>query len=135
MYKKTMHTSRFMELIGLLGVLFLIPFIQFQINEIASYEDRYHREEIKAVTRQVYNDVQKLICEQLGEQAGNHDCTKGVYQDGVVQVAIEAQETFAEFRAEFVRDYWITVGVFGFVILTAAYIGFRREYRLKEQES
>ncbi|TMP02374.1 hypothetical protein CWC11_18580 [Pseudoalteromonas sp. S3178] len=120
---------RYFQLLGLYGVLFLIPILQQQINDLSGLEDDYKRKQNEAVIQHMYYDVKQLVCKQLGQEATTHDCKKGIYQDMQLSFAIESEKKAAEDKAELLSKYWYIYYFIAIIGLIGNYLEYRKEYK------
>lgn len=123
-----MKLHRIFQLIGLYGVLFMIPFLQQQINDYSGEEDKNRWKQTDAIVKHVYYDVKKITCSQLGQSATTHDCKKGVYQDIVLKSALKQEEAAADKKSDSLSSFWIIYYIFAFFAFLGAAIEYRKEY-------
>ncbi|HHF3232826.1 TPA: hypothetical protein ACPJ2O_004434 [Vibrio diabolicus] len=128
-----MKSHRIFQLVGLYGVLFLIPIIQFQLNSYSSSEDYHQRKQIQNVVNHMYYDVKALVCETLGAEFTTHDCNKGIYQDRLLNFNSTQEHESAEKKNVITLRYWILYYFVAFMGFVGSYIEYRREF--KEQAS
>lgn len=126
--KPFMSLHRFIQLIGLYGVLFLIPILQHQINTYSGAEDDYKTKRIQYVVEHLYYDVKQLVCRQLGQAASSHDCKKGIYQDPRLKSAVGQEQEVANKKKSTLAWYWIVYYVFAVFGFVGTYIEYRKEY-------
>lgn len=120
--------NRAIQLIGLYGVLFLIPFIQQAINEYSSAEDDYKRKQTYFIVKHLYYDIKSLTCSQLGQQATTHDCKKGIYQDNQLNFALEQEKEAADRKSEILSIFWYVYMFCAFCAFIGTYVEYRKEY-------
>ena len=123
-----MKLHRIFQLIGLYGVLFMIPLLQQQINDYSGEEDKNRWKQTDAIVKHVYYDVKKITCSQLGQSATTHDCKKGVYQDIVLKSALKQEADAANKKSEFLSSFWIFYYFFAVCASLGATIEYRKEY-------
>jgi hypothetical protein len=123
-----MKLHRIFQLIGLYGVLFMIPFLQQQINDYSGEEEKNRWKQTDAIVKHVYYDVKKITCSQLGQSATTHDCKKGVYQDTLLKLALEQEDAAASKKSDSISSFWIIYYIFAFFAFVGAAIEYRKEY-------
>ncbi|MGP1720512.1 hypothetical protein [Shewanella frigidimarina] len=126
MIKLKLH--RYFQLLGLYGVLFLIPIIQNQLNNFSGQEENYKRKQTEAVIQHIYYDVKTLNCELLGQQATSHDCKKGIYQDIVLSGAIDSEKRVVEDKSKIMSKYWVFYYFFAVLGFIGNFIEYKKEY-------
>lgn len=127
-----MKQHRIIQLIGLCGILFLVPFMQELISNYSSEKEDAKREQVRSIIEHIYYDVKSLTCIQLGQEATSHDCNKGVYQDILLKLAIDQEKEAENKKSDAFSTYWIMYFIFASLLFLGPYIEYRREY-IEEQ--
>jgi len=117
------------QLIGLWGVLWLIPVLQQQVNNYSDAKKEYEIKSIYYIVEQLYYDIKILTCKQLGQNATIPDCNKGIYQDERLKFATNRAKENESKEIKYLSKYWIIYYIFTFFLLIGNYIEYRKEYR------
>lgn len=129
-----LKSHRMLQLLGLYGVLFLLPVMQNEISTYSSAQAKYSQEKTFEAVKGLYYDLKKLTCSQFGQEAATDDCKKGIYQKSLVKLFSEYEIETEKSANKASKKYWLIYYLFAFAAFFGNYIEYRNEYLNSEKE-
>ncbi|WP_024461033.1 hypothetical protein [Marinimicrobium sp. LS-A18] len=123
-----MKAHRFIQLIGLYGMLVLIPIFQHQVSYHSSEEESYERKKIFNVVEHLYYDIKNIACTEYGQKASIHDCDKGMYQDLGLSSTVDFERESEENRSTSMKAFLVVYYFFSIIAFLGTGIEYRKEY-------
>ena len=124
----TMKAYRLLQLVGLYGMLFLIPLFQNQVNTHEAKEINSKVETVESISHSLFYLVKQLSCQQVGQEHTMYDCSKGIYQDKSIAHSESSERRATTDKRESLSWFWWVYYGFAACSFLGTTIDYRKEY-------